>query len=329
MTEPVETNDNDTVSGGAMTNKSRTEHSAAEPSMTEPQRLLLVHAHPDDETITTGGTIAHYVRAGVDVTVLTCSLGEEGEVIGETWADLVVDRADQLGGYRILELHRALAALGCNPPRFLGGAGRWRDSGMAGTSAARKPRAFVNADRDEALGALVAVIRELRPQVVVGYDPEGGYGHPDHQQVHSLVTEAVEVCGTDSYPGTGSPWEVSKFYWTVTGRDQLQAGLAAVEDIPSRWRMPEDGELPSVPENTITTSIDIRGVLDAKRDALRAHATQVAVAPSGSEYALSNDIAQPILLDEQYVLVRGELCAREEGRENDLFAGVLGCAVHH
>jgi N-acetyl-1-D-myo-inositol-2-amino-2-deoxy-alpha-D-glucopyranoside deacetylase len=169
MTEPVDTNDNNTASSGAMTNKSTseqtmTEPAITEPSMTEPQRLLLVHAHPDDETITTGGTIAHYVRAGADVTVLTCSLGEEGEVIGETWADLVVDRADQLGGYRILELHRALAALGCNPPRFLGGAGRWRDSGMAGTSAARKPRAFVNADRDEALGALVAVIRELRPR---------------------------------------------------------------------------------------------------------------------------------------------------------------------
>ncbi|WP_374230315.1 N-acetyl-1-D-myo-inositol-2-amino-2-deoxy-alpha-D-glucopyranoside deacetylase [Rhodococcus sp. ARC_M12] len=306
-----------------------TGQTSAEQTMTEPQRLLLVHAHPDDETITTGGTIAHYVRAGADVTVLTCSLGEEGEVIGETWADLVVDRADQLGGYRILELHRALAALGCNPPRFLGGAGRWRDSGMAGTTAARKPRAFVNADRDEALGALVAVMRELRPQVVVGYDPEGGYGHPDHQQVHSLVTEAVEVCGTGSYPDAGAPWEVSKFYWTVTGQDQLHSGLAAIDGLPSGWRLPEDGELPSVPESTITTSIDIRGVLDAKRDALRAHATQVTVAPSGSEYALSNNIAQPILLDEQYVLVRGELDPDETGRENDLFAGVLSCGPHH
>lgn len=298
-------------------------------AMTEPQRLLLVHAHPDDETITTGGTIAHYVRAGAEVTVLTCSLGEEGEVIGETWADLVVDRADQLGGYRILELHRALAALGCNPPRFLGGAGRWRDSGMAGTSAARKPRAFVNADRDEALGALVAVMRELRPQVVVGYDPEGGYGHPDHQQVHSLVTEAVEICGTEVYPVAGAPWEVSKFYWTVTGHDQLQSGLAAIDELPAGWRLPVDGELPSVPESTITTSIDIRGVLDAKREALRAHATQVTVAPSGNEYALSNDIAQPILLDEQYVLVRGESGSDATGRETDLFAGVLGCASHH
>ncbi|CCQ15399.1 1D-myo-inositol 2-acetamido-2-deoxy-alpha-D-glucopyranoside deacetylase [Rhodococcus sp. AW25M09] len=200
---------------------------------------------------------------------------------------------------------------------------------MAGTSAARNRRAFVNADRDEALGALVKVMRELRPQVVIGYDPEGGYGHPDHQQVHSLVTEAVEVCGTQSYPRAGSPWEVSKFYWTVTGHEQLQSGLAAIDDIPAGWRLPAEGELPSVPENMITTSVDIRGVLGAKRDALRAHATQVTVAPSGSEYALSNDIAQPILLDEQYVLVRGELGADETGRETDLFSGVLSCAPHH
>ncbi|CAH0301205.1 1D-myo-inositol 2-acetamido-2-deoxy-alpha-D-glucopyranoside deacetylase [Rhodococcoides fascians] len=312
-----------------MTEQVVTEQVVTEQAMTQPQRLLLVHAHPDDESITTGGTIAHYVRAGVDVTVLTCSLGEEGEVIGDTWADLVVDRADQLGGYRILELHRALAALGCNPPRFLGGAGRWRDSGMAGTPAALKPRAFVNADRQEALGALVSVMRELRPQVVVGYDPEGGYGHPDHQQVHSLVTEAVEVCGTDAHPAAGAPWEVAKFYWTVTGRDQLDAGLRAIADIPEGWRMPLDGESPSVAEDMITTSIDVRGVLDAKTDALRAHATQVTVAPSGAEYALSNDIVQPILLDEQYVLVRGVLGSDGAGRENDLFAGVLGCVPNH
>ena len=169
----------------------------------------------------------------------------------------------------------------------------------------------------------------VRPQVVVGYDPEGGYGHPDHQQVHSLVTEAVEICGTEVYPDAGAPWEVSKFYWTVTGHDQLQSGLAAIDELPAEWRLPVDGELPSVPESTITTSIDIRGVLDAKREALRAHATQVTVAPSGNEYALSNDIAQPILLDEQYVLVRGESGGDATGRETDLFAGVLGCASHH
>ncbi len=98
----------------------------------ETPRLLFVHAHPDDETLTTGATIAHYRARGAVVQVLTCTLGEEGEVIGDRWAQLAADRADQLGGYRIGELTAALAALGVDRPRFLGGAGRWRDSGMAG-----------------------------------------------------------------------------------------------------------------------------------------------------------------------------------------------------
>lgn len=293
-------------------------------------RLLLVHAHPDDETITTGGTIALYSSAGVDVTVLTCSLGEEGEVIGDRWAHLVADEADQLGGYRILELHRALDVLGAAQPRFLGGAGRWRDSGMVGTPAADNPRAFVNADHEEALAAMVAVLRDVRPHVVVGYDPEGGYGHPDHQQVHTLVTEAVEVAETERYSDAGEPWATQKFYWTVTGETQLRDGIAAISEVPGGWRMPESGELPSVSESAVTTSVDIRGVFDRKRAALQAHATQVTVAPSGVEYALSNNIVQPILGDEQYVLVRGELGELDEsGRERDLFSGVLGYDLDH
>lgn len=293
-------------------------------------RLLLVHAHPDDETITTGGTIAHYAQAGVEVTVLTCSLGEEGEVIGDRWAHLVVDEADQLGGYRILELTRALAVLGANAPRFLGGAGRWRDSGMAGTPAASNPRAFVNADRDEAVSAMVAVIRDLRPNVIIGYDPDGGYGHPDHVLVHTLVTEAFDSAGGPRYPDSGEPWTPQKLYWTVTGERQLRDGIAAISKVPPGWRLPGPGELPSVPNETVTTSLDIAAVIDLKRQALQAHATQVSVAPSGSEYALSNNIAQPILADEQYVLVRGELGELDEsGRERDLFSGVLGYDLDH
>src|SRR3954465_15616747 len=97
-------------------------------------RLLFVHAHPDDESINNGATIAHYVALGADVHVVTCTLGEEGEVIGDRYAQLAVDAADQLGGYRIGELTTALRALGVGEPIFLGGAGRWRDSGMEGTT---------------------------------------------------------------------------------------------------------------------------------------------------------------------------------------------------
>ncbi|MGB3284013.1 N-acetyl-1-D-myo-inositol-2-amino-2-deoxy-alpha-D-glucopyranoside deacetylase, partial [Mycolicibacter algericus] len=153
-------------------------------------RLLFVHAHPDDETLTTGATIAHYAARGADVHVVTCTLGEEGEVIGDRWAHLAVDHADQLGGYRISELTTALRELGIGDPQFLGGAGRWRDSGMAGTSPRRQQR-FIDAADAETVPALVAVIQRVRPHVVVGYDPYGGYGHPDHVHAHRVTTAAV------------------------------------------------------------------------------------------------------------------------------------------
>ncbi|MDG3012731.1 N-acetyl-1-D-myo-inositol-2-amino-2-deoxy-alpha-D-glucopyranoside deacetylase [Rhodococcus sp. D2-41] len=289
------------------------------------RRLLLVHAHPDDETITTGGTIARYLAEGVEVTVLTCTLGEEGEVIGERWSQLVTGQADQLGGYRIAELKAALGELsgGALAPRFLCGAGHWRDSGMAGTPSAEHPRAFVRADRDEAVGAVVQVIRDLRPHVVVTYDPVGGYGHPDHIQVHRITTAAVEAAGTDRFPDRGAPWEPAKLYWTVTEDDALAAGLADLGDRPDAWRMPHPGELPAVPAAEVTTEIDIRGVLGEKRAALAAHATQVLVSPDGRSYTLSNLIAQPVLDREHFVLVRGRHGERgPDGREHDLFAGV-------
>lgn len=287
------------------------------------KRLLLVHAHPDDETITTGGTIARYASEGVEVTVLTCTLGEEGEVIGDAWAGLVASEADQLGGYRIAELSAALSALGSAAPRFLDGAGRYRDSGMIGTPSAANPRAFVNARLDEAVGAVVAVIREIRPHVVTTYDPNGGYGHPDHIQAHAITTAAVEAAATTAYPETGEPWSTPKFYWTVTERSGLERGIAAISEFPENWRLPEPGELPSVDDGDVTTAIDVRGVMDAKARALSAHATQVTVAPSGAEFALSNNVVQPILTVEHFVLAAGTLGpVGEDGRESDLFGGL-------
>src|SRR6201992_1797882 len=127
--------------------------------MPETPRLLFVHAHPDDESLSNGATIAHYVARGAQVRVVTCTLGEEGEGIGHRWAELAFERADQLGGYRIGELTAALRALGIGEPIYLGGAGRWRDSGMGGTPARPQPR-FIDADEREAVGALVDIIRE-------------------------------------------------------------------------------------------------------------------------------------------------------------------------
>src|ERR1700739_2540531 len=198
--------------------------------MPETPRLLFVHAHPDDETLSNGATIAHYTARGAQVSAVACTLGEEGEVIGDRWAELAVDHADQLGGYRIGELTAALRALGVGEPIYLGGAGRWRDSGMAGTAKRRRQR-FIDADEREAVGALVAIIREQRPHVVVTYDPNGGYGHPDHVHTHAVTAAAVASAGfgaatNDDYPG--EPWTVPKFYWTVLAVSALQAGWRAL-----------------------------------------------------------------------------------------------------
>src|SRR5246127_1159868 len=208
----------------------------------ETPRLLFVHAHTDDESLSNGATIAHYTARGAQVRVVTCTLGEEGEVIGDRWAELAVDRADQLGGYRIGELTTALRALGVSAPIYLGGAGRWRDSGMRGSPKRRRER-FIDADEREAVGALVAIIRELRPHVVVTYDPNGGYGHPDHVHTHTVTTAAVAAAGTDDYPG--APWTVPKFYWTVLAVSAFEAGWGApsAAALLPQWAIPPREEI--------------------------------------------------------------------------------------
>jgi len=292
----------------------------------ENPRLLFVHAHPDDETLTTGATIAHYVARGAQVQVVTCTLGEEGEVIGERYAQLAADAADQLGGYRIGELTAALGELGVDGPCFLGGAGRWRDSGMAGT-VARGERRFVDADPAEPVAALVAVIRELRPHVVVTYDPNGGYGHPDHIRAHEVTTAAVAAAAAPGHPG--EPWRVPKFYWTVTARSAVEAGMREIADVdlPSDWiRVSADdlvAVVGAVDDADVDAVVEAPESRAAKVAALRAHATQVTVEPGGRACALSNDDALPISADEHYVLVEGTAGPRDgRGWETDLLAGV-------
>ncbi|ULE31466.1 N-acetyl-1-D-myo-inositol-2-amino-2-deoxy-alpha-D-glucopyranoside deacetylase [Mycobacterium sp. IDR2000157661] len=282
-------------------------------------RLLFVHAHPDDETLTTGATIAHYAARGAQVCVVTCTLGEEGEVIGQRWAHLAVGAADQLGGYRIAELTAALDALGVDEPLYLGGAGRWRDSGMAGTPPRHHLR-FIDADPEEAVGALVAVIRRLRPHVVVTYDPDGGYGHPDHIHAHRVTMAAVEAAATEP----GDPWAVPKVYWTVMSKSAMAGGFEAMGDVPAEWTRVSADDLPfGYPDDKIDAVVDAPDQLSAKVAALRAHATQVSVAPDGRSCALSNNIALPIGAVEHYILVSGAAGARDaRGWETDLLAGL-------
>jgi len=294
--------------------------------MPETPRLLFVHAHPDDETLGNGATIAHYCALGAQVQVVTCTLGEEGEVIGDRWARLAVDHADQLGGYRIGELTAALNALGVASPVYLGGAGRWRDSGMLGTPARRGQR-FIDADEDETVGALVAIIREQRPHVVVTYDPNGGYGHPDHIHAHRVTTAAVAVAGAGAGDYPGEPWPVPKFYWSVLAASEFTAGLNALSraDLRPGWTV-----LPADQFDFGYADEDIDAVVEpgphavaAKVAALAAHATQVTVGPTGRACALSNNMVLPIIGPEHYVLAAGA-AGRRDGRgwETDLFAGL-------
>jgi N-acetyl-1-D-myo-inositol-2-amino-2-deoxy-alpha-D-glucopyranoside deacetylase len=294
--------------------------------MQETPRLLFVHAHPDDESITNGVTIAHYVGRGAQVQVVTCTLGEEGEVIGDQWAQLAVEHADQLGGYRIGELTAALHALGVSGPTYLGGPGRWRDSGMVGAEARSRQR-FSDADEREAVGALVAIIRELRPHVVVTYDPNGGYGHPDHIQTHVVTTAAVAAAGS-SGDYSGQPWSVPKLYWTVIARSAFTAGWEALGpgDLRDEWVIPPaDGDFGGLGygDDEIDAVIDDPDALPAKTAALLAHATQLTVGPTGKALALSNDLALPIVAQEHYILAAGDAGDRDErGWETDLLAGL-------
>ncbi|WP_409431654.1 N-acetyl-1-D-myo-inositol-2-amino-2-deoxy-alpha-D-glucopyranoside deacetylase [Mycobacterium sp. SMC-16] len=288
----------------------------------ETPRLLFVHAHPDDETLTTGATIAHYAARGADVRVVTCTLGEEGEVIGSQWAQLAVDGADQLGGYRIGELTSALRELGVDRPRYLGGAGHWRDSGMEGSPARHRQR-FADADMDEAVSELVVVLRDFRPHVVVTYDPNGGYGHPDHVQAHRVTTAAVAASAGDGHPG--EPWQVPKFYWTVMDGESMAEALESINEVelPDSWVRIPASALPFDLGHRIDAVIDAQDSLPAKVAAMRAHQTQVTVEPSGRVFALSNNIALPISPVEHYLLVDGTAGERDDrGVETDLLSGI-------
>ncbi|MGY1720033.1 MULTISPECIES: N-acetyl-1-D-myo-inositol-2-amino-2-deoxy-alpha-D-glucopyranoside deacetylase [unclassified Blastococcus] len=297
--------------------------------MTADRRLLLVHAHPDDETINNGATMARYVAEGAGVTLLTCTLGEEGEVLVPELAQLAADQADQLGGYRIWELRGAMAALGVVDVRFLGGPGRYRDSGMMGTPANDHPRAFWNADLDEAVAHAVAVVREVRPQVLVTYDEFGGYGHPDHIQAHRVAMRAVEAAADPGYrPDLGPVWDVAKVYWSAMPRSVVREGIEALAALGEASPFEGLGDVDDVPfvvpDEVVDCAVDARAYADRKDAAMRAHPTQITV--DGPFFALSNNLGQEVLGVEYYRLVKGERGpgAGPDGREDDLFAGLPG-----
>lgn len=307
-------------------------------------RLLAVHAHPDDETLSTGALLATCAAAGWSVTVVTCTRGEQGEVIGPA-ADRLVGNGPALAAHRLGELADALAALGVDDGVLLDTVGgrddgpapdrdarhdgsqhhrrRYVDSGMAwlgpgraGRSAEPPEGAFVAVDVDEAAGRLARLLRERRPDVVVGYEPGGGYGHPDHVHAHRVMTRAVELAEADGPDGTPA-WPVPVVLWAALDGTRLRRAMVAC----AAWVATGDGDgmmaadpadpLPcaAVDEGEVGLRVPVAPVLDRVLAALSAHATQVqAVRRRGGEvaatFALSNRVLQPVGDHECYRIVR-------------------------
>jgi N-acetyl-1-D-myo-inositol-2-amino-2-deoxy-alpha-D-glucopyranoside deacetylase len=272
--------------------------------------------------------MARYVAEGVHVALVTATMGELGEVLVPELVGLAAGASDQLGGYRVAELQRAMQAIGVTDHRFLGGVGRYRDSGMMGLPDNDDPRCFWRADPDEAAGELVGVIREVHPQVVVTYDENGGYGHPDHIQTHRVTMRAVELAADPTYDTErGRPWEVAKVYWGAVPKSVLAAGLAVLrergDELP--FEVPSDNvdDLPfGTPDELVTTVVEGTAYLEAKLAAMRAHATQIAV--DGVFFALADHVGRQALGLEYYTLVRGERGqSGDAGLEDGLFAGLM------
>src|SRR5262245_54997917 len=258
--------------------------------MNSDRRLLLVHAHPDDESIQQGTTMARYVAEGVGVTLVTCTAADMGEGPVPELAHLAADQEDRLGEHRREELAEAMRILGVTDQRYLGGFGTYRDSGMKWHEDGHAipaddvhDNAFWHADLNEAADHLVRVIREVRPQVLVTYDEFGGYGHPDHIQAHRVATYAASLAAVPSYKlDLGEPWEVSKIYWGASSEKRMRESLRALRaagDTTTFEGMDPEGPLPPfvTPDHLLSAVVDGEDYLEQKMEAMKAHATQITV----------------------------------------------------
>ncbi len=285
-------------------------------------RLLFVHAHPDDETLATGGTIARYTQAGHEVTVVTCTAGEQGTVPTGDLVDLMHDRDGALAEARAAEAEAACALLGAQHC-WLGGRFAYRDSGRAGTSANEHPRAFWAAAVDDAAATLAETIVSMRPQVIVTYDPDGGYGHPDHVQAHRVTMRALDLAAPT--------WNVPAAFWIAVPRGVLERELSDLADSvrgTSDDRFVVDVDPEHYPDgchddDAIAVEIDISSLLDLKWAALAIHRTQfvllddrIWVLPRGRGYRM--------LRSEWYLQARGREVAPPGGqrRSSDLLEGI-------
>jgi N-acetyl-1-D-myo-inositol-2-amino-2-deoxy-alpha-D-glucopyranoside deacetylase len=283
-----------------------------------PLQLMFVHAHPDDETTTTGATIARYAAEGVGVALVTCTRGERGEMLAPDQqaqlSDPDPDKAARLlGAHRERELAVACQALGIGPPRFLGGAGRWWDSGMAGD---QHGRALAAGELAEQAAELAGLIRSIRPQVIVTYDKRGGYGHPDHIRAHDITLAAVDVARPD--------WPVARVYAAVVPRSAIVRAAKLLAESPMSGENPlteaaDPQILPFVvADEDVSVAVDARAYAARKIAAMRAHRTQM---PPDAWFFVLAERAGAEFGVEHYQLLRADGPV-PDGVLDDLFAGL-------
>lgn len=234
----------------------------------EQRSILAAYAHPDDESFGSGGTLAKYAQNDTRVTLVCATRGEVGEI-----SDPALATPETLGQVREQEMLNAAKALGVSDVRFLD----YRDSGMVGTDHNLNPKAFVNVPAEEVVERLVRIIREVRPQVVLTFDPNGGYGHPDHIAIHQHTVAAFHLAGDpERYPEAGPVWQPARLFYNaipramfVAMRDRL---AAAGEDISMFERLEENGM--GWPDDQISAQLDVSATVGSKWESLNAHRTQ-------------------------------------------------------
>ncbi len=294
-------------------------------SQEQQRTLMAVHAHPDDECFMTGGVFARYSRAGARTVLVTCTRGEVGEI-----SDPALATPENLAEVRAGELAESARILGISRVVQLG----YRDSGMAGTADNQDPRSFHQTDLEEATGRLVAVVREERPEVMVTYDENGGYGHPDHVKAHQVAVAAFHAAGDPRrFPEAGPPWTPSKLYYGLFPRSSVEwlAQTLREAGIESPFSQPAEGEgalnpRPSVgaPEERVTTEIDVAAYAGAKLGSLLAHRTQTGSGVGNFFMRLPVSTVRDLLSREFFQRVAGPGVAQPDGRERDLFCEVRG-----
>jgi N-acetyl-1-D-myo-inositol-2-amino-2-deoxy-alpha-D-glucopyranoside deacetylase len=280
--------------------------------------LLAVHAHPDDECLGTGGILARYSAEGVRTVLVTCTDGAVGEI-----SDAALASPENLALVRAGELDESVRILGISRLAKLG----YRDSGMQGTADNQHPASFHQADFDEAVGKVVGLIREERPDVVVTYDENGGYGHPDHIRAHQVAVAAFEAAGDPQrFPDAGAPWSSAKLYYAVIARSTFPRFIerlreAGIESPFTAASEEQTEERPTfgVSDDRITTTVDVSQYVETKRLSLAAHRTQMG--PDQFFMRIPPELFGEFFGHENFQRVSGPTAG---SLEVDLFAGLPG-----